>query len=54
MRGRRERQASTLLGVSTEALIPADHPIRRIRELIELVLDRLSPQLAAMHSTIGR
>lgn len=54
MRGRTERQATMLLGVSTEDFIPADHPIRRIRELTDLVLDRLSPQLAAMYSTIGR
>lgn len=54
MRGRTERQAPMLLGVSTEEFIPKDHPIRRIRELTDTVLQRLSPQLSAMYSTIGR
>jgi len=54
MRGRTERQATMLFGVSTEDFIPANHPIRRIRELTDTVLDRLSPQLTAMYSTIGR
>lgn len=54
MRGRTERQATMLLGVSTEEFIPADHPIRRIRALTDTVLERLSPQLTAMYSKIGR
>lgn len=54
MRGRTERQAEMLLGVSVEEFIPANHPIRRIRELTDTVLARLSPQLSAMYSTIGR
>lgn len=54
MRGRLERQVPMLLGVTTEDFIPANHPIRRIRELTDSVLARLSPQLAAMYSTIGR
>lgn len=54
MRGRTERQAPMLLGVSPEDFIPSNHPIRRIRELTDTVLERLSPQLSAMYSTIGR
>ncbi|MEW6748042.1 MAG: IS5 family transposase [Planctomycetota bacterium] len=54
MRGRTERQAEMLLGVSVEEFIPANHPIRRIRELTDTVLAKLSPQFAAMYSTIGR
>jgi len=40
--------------VSVEEFIPANHPIRRIRELTDTVLARLSPQLSAMYSNIGR
>jgi transposase len=43
-----------LLGVTPEDFIPEDHPIRRIRALTDTVLRRLSPQLSAMYSTIGR
>jgi transposase len=54
MRGRTERQGEMLLGVSVEEFIPANHPIRRIRELTDQVLAELSPRLAAMYSSIGR
>ena len=32
MRGSNERQAGMLLDVTTKSLIPAEHPIRHIRE----------------------
>ena len=54
MRGRTERQAEMLLGVTVEEFIPANHPIRRIRKLTDQVLAELSPQLSAMYSKIGR
>lgn len=54
MRGRTERQAEMLLGVTVEEFIPANHPIRRIRRLTDQVLAELSPQLSAMYSRIGR
>src|SRR3974377_1097221 len=54
MRGRTERQGEMLLGVSVEEFIPSNHPIRRIRGLVDQGLAELSPQLTAMYSTIGR
>jgi transposase len=54
MRGRTERQSEMLLGVDVEEFIPTNHPIRRIRQLIDSVLAELSPQFSAMYSTIGR
>ena len=54
MRGRTERQVPMLIGVSTEDFIPQTHPIRRIREVVDSVLEELSPRFAAMYSTIGR
>ena len=38
MRGTPERQLSMLSSLSTEDLIPADHPIRRIRVVVDEVL----------------
>jgi len=54
MRGRTERQSEMLLGVTVEEFIPANHPIRRIRQLTDQVLAELSPQLSAMYASIGR
>ena len=44
MRGRRERQAEMLLGVTADALVPADHPIRRVRAIVDNVLARMNDQ----------
>ena len=54
MRGRPERQMAMLTSLSTEDLIPADHPIRRIRTVVDEVLAQLDGELAAMYSRIGR
>ncbi len=54
MRGRVDRQAKMLMGVTTEDFIPSDHPIRRVRVLIDEVLSGLSPQLTAMYAPGGR
>jgi hypothetical protein len=42
MRGTSDRQLSILSSLSTEDLIPADHPIRRIRVVVEAVLAEFS------------
>jgi transposase len=54
MRGPAERQAKMLFGVTTEEFIPADHPIRKVRKLVDEVLGTLSPQLTAMYAPAGR
>ena len=54
MRGPATRQSAMLLGVTTDALIPADHPIREIKTLVEPALAALSPIFAAMYETTGR
>jgi transposase len=54
MRGRVERQAKMLFGVTTEEFVPADHPIRRVRGLVDDLLARLSPQLTSMYAANGR
>jgi transposase len=43
-----------LTTLSTEDLIPSDHPIRRIRKVVEEVLAELDEEFAAMYSRIGR
>ena len=43
-----------LSSLSTEDLIPADHPIRRIRKVIDGVLAEMDGEFDAMYSRIGR
>lgn len=54
MRGRVERQAKMLLGVTPDEFIPGQHPIRRIRSVVDAVLETLSPQLEVMYVRGGR
>jgi transposase len=54
MRGKPEQQLAMLTSLSTEDLIPADHPIRRIRKVIDEVLVELDGEFEAMYSRIGR
>ena len=54
MRGLPDRQLSMLSSLSTEDLIPADHPIRRIRVVVDTVLADLDGTFEAMYSTEGR
>jgi len=54
MRGTPDPQLAMLTTLSTEELIPADHPIRRIRRVVEDVLVELDGEFDAMYSAKGR
>jgi transposase len=54
MRGVPERQLAMLTTLSTEELIPADHPIRRIRRVVDEVLSELDGEFSAMYASRGR
>ena len=54
MRGKPEAQLAMLTSLSTEDLIPADHPIRKIRRIVDEVLAELDGEFDAMYSRIGR
>ena len=54
MRGTPERQLSMLSSLSTEDLIPADHPIRRIRVVVDEVLAGLDGEFDVMYAASGR
>jgi transposase len=54
MRGVPERQLAMLTTLSPEELIPPDHPIRRIRVVVEAVLAELDGEFGAMYARSGR
>jgi|SRR5580693_59424 transposase len=54
MRGPDTQQAALFSYVSPEKRVPLDHPLRKIREMSDLVLKRLSPRFEAMYSEMGR
>jgi transposase len=54
MRGTPDLQTTMLTALSTESLIPADHPIRRIRRVVEAVLRELDCEFAGMYAAAGR
>jgi transposase len=54
MRGSTDPQLAMLTTLSTEDLIPVDHPIRRIRVVVDAVLAELDATFDAMYATSGR
>ena len=54
MRGDAEHQVDMLLAITPDQLVPEDHPIRRIKPIVERVLARLSPTFDAMYAERGR
>jgi len=54
MRGTDGQQAGMFSYVSPERRIPADHPLRPIREMTDTVLRQLSPRFARLYAKTGR
>ncbi len=54
MRGHDDQAAHLFSYVSPEQRVPADHPLRAIRQMTDRVLATLSGKFTRMYSTIGR
>ena len=54
MRGRIERQVTMFSLKTPEQRVPKDHPIRRIKQIADRELERLSPVFDQMYSADGR
>jgi transposase len=54
MRGTDTKQASMLSLLTPEKRVPANHPLRVVKEMAEAALKEMSPLFDAMYSTVGR
>lgn len=54
MRGSMTQQVEVLIALTPDDLVPQDHPIRRIKPIVERVLKELSPVFSRMYSQVGR
>ena len=54
MRGTDSQQAHMFSYVSPERRVPADHPLRPIRAMVDAAFARLSPRFEALYSHTGR
>ncbi|MBJ7596377.1 MAG: IS5 family transposase, partial [Candidatus Dormibacteraeota bacterium] len=54
MRGSTLQQGEILSTLTPDQLVPADHPIRRIRTIVDTALAELHGEFNAMYSRVGR
>jgi transposase len=54
MRGEERRQRAMLVVFDVEQRVAKEHPLRRIKELVDAVLQELSPLFDQMYSAVGR
>ena len=54
MRGEDEQTGALFSYVSCEARVPADHPLRRIRAIVDEALEVLSPDFDGLYAQMGR
>ena len=54
MRGDDNQQEGMFSYVSPEKRVPADHPLRPIRKMIDEILKEMSPRFAKLYSDVGR
>ena len=54
MRGDDQQSGHLFSYLSPEQRVPADHPLRAIRQMTDEALRQLSPQFEAIYATTGR
>jgi transposase len=54
MRGEDEKQDAMFSYVAPEKRVPADHPLRPIRAMVDQVLKEMSPRFARLYAQVGR
>lgn len=54
MRGEDQKQEAMFSYVSAEKRVPADHPLRGMREMVDAILKEMSPRFGRLYSEVGR
>jgi transposase len=54
MRGDDDLQEGMFSYISPEKRVPADHPLRAIRKMVDEILKEMSPKFAKLYSDVGR
>src|SRR6204780_3249239 len=54
MRGDDNQQEGMFSYISPEKRVPADHPLRPIRTMVDEILKEMSPKFAKLYSEVGR
>src|SRR6202163_3749457 len=54
MRGDDNQQEGMFSYISPEKRVPADHPLRSIRKIVDEILKEMSPKFSKMYSEVGR
>ncbi len=54
MRGEDSKQEAMFSYLSPEKRVPSEHPLRRIRPMVDAVLEEMSPRFARLYSEVGR
>jgi transposase len=54
MRGEDSKQEAMFSYLSPEKRVPVEHPLRRVRALVDTVLEEMSPRLAKLYADVGR
>ena len=54
MRGDDNQQEGMFSYISPDNRVPADHPLRPIRKMVDEILKEMSPQFAKLYSDVGR
>src|SRR6202047_3564188 len=54
MRGEDDQQEGMFSYISPEKRVPADHPLRPIRKIVDEILKEMSPKFQKLYSDVGR
>jgi len=54
MRGEDNQQEGMFSYISPEKRVPADHPLRPVRKMVDEILKQMSPEFAKLYSEVGR
>jgi len=54
MRGADEKQEAMFSYISPEKRVPSEHPLRPLREMVDTVLQEMSPRFARLYAKVGR